>query len=114
MMEALREGSKERAESKLADQADQDGGVDAAPIRAALRKKTLDPRVKAVARSIFCGALWTKEDLKKAGYSLTTECHLCEKSKDTLEHRLLECQNPEAEAIRARVAPSFGIYAERS
>ena len=107
MMEALREGSKERTERKLADKAEQDDGVDAEPIRAALRKKTLDPRVKAVARSIFYGALWTKEDLQNAGYSLTTECHLCGISKDTLEHRLLECLAPEAGAVRVRVDKVF-------
>ena len=47
--------------------------------------------------------VWTAERLEEAGYVVEVEekvCALCGQAKDTLQHRLYECNHPEVRALR--------------
>ena len=69
---------------------------------------TLTTQEKAIATNFLVGGTWDVPRLLKARYEVAPAdqlCQLCGKSIDTLRHRLLECQAPEAQDLRQQLLP---------
>ena len=95
-------------QEKLGKATDQNYEIDTTAIQKVINDKKTTAREKAVIQHAFAGAIWTRVDLHKAGYEVSsTMCPLCQAKPDTLKHRIWECMAPEAQEQRDKIDPEI-------
>eukprot|EP00972_Heterocapsa_arctica_P069032 10200779-Heterocapsa_arctica.AAC.1 len=62
---------------------------------------------KGIAKCLACDRIWTRQRAFEAGYEVPdTNCALCLTCPDTVQHRLYECQAPQARIAREASVPT--------
>ena len=82
-----------------------DKTIDFSHVRHTLRSNAPDqltPHEKNSFRNVTCGAIWTMDRLRGAGYQVELECPMCKTALDSIFHRLWQC--PCNDALRSAFA----------
>ena len=69
------------------------GPVTAAAVQRVLAGKKLTEVEKGSLRAVVCSAVWPAARLAAAGYATSAQCTRCGKAKDTIFHRVWECES---------------------
>ncbi len=67
----------------------------------------------AAFRAVACGAVWTASLAQRRGYATDGLCALCKKARDTIRHRVYECEHT-IDAVAAAVPRWFWEEASRT
>eukprot|EP00959_Pyramimonas_sp_CCMP1952_P139680 2923211-Pyramimonas_sp.AAC.1 len=80
-------------------------GMDTTMLMRTLQKLRKADRVQEAGslEALACGAIWTGQRCKDAGYRIDAKCPRCSKAADTLMHRLYECEMNDNLSIEAVV-----------
>eukprot|EP00959_Pyramimonas_sp_CCMP1952_P373117 7814005-Pyramimonas_sp.AAC.1 len=84
-------------------------GMDTTMLKRTLQKLRKADRIQEAGalESLACGAIWTGQRCKDAGYKIDGKCPRCSKAADTIKHRIHECEmndNLNIEAVVKSVA----------
>ena len=112
LMALLRRDWKDKTASQAATKVEGMGEgdrLDYQHLKTLLAEKNLDltPQEKEIAKNFATNGIWTRERADQAGYEIQegTSCPKCGKAKDTLDHRLFDCEDEEVVAIRSKYLP---------
>ena len=84
-------------------------------VRSFCASKARSAMDKGLARSFFCGSIWTKTRAREAGYAIDdVRCELCGDEDDTIYHRLYGCRSLLAVQARAVLPATAAGFANRA
>ena len=76
------------------------------PLARALRSIKFSALDKGILATVGSDGIWTRARLVSTGLVMSPLCELCGQERDTVWHRILQCQERQAVALRARLCPS--------